>query len=82
MSLVFFLKNKLGIEWQNLKGPALFVATIGIVALIGVLWEFFELILDRYIIHTGFTYLPNVFEDTLLDLFWDLAGGTIMFLIL
>lgn len=82
MSLAFFLKNKLKIEAQNLNGVVLFVAMIGAVALVGVLWEFFELILDRYIMHTGFTYFPRVFEDTLSDLLMDLLGGAFMFLIL
>ena len=82
MSLAFLLKNKLGIENSNLKGFALFVTMLGIVALVGVLWEFFEFVLDRYITMAKLTYLPNVFEDTLADLFWDLTGGTAMFLIL
>lgn len=82
MSLAFLLKNKFKIEAQNLNRMVFFVIMIGVVALVGVLWEFFELILDRYIMHTGFTYLPRVFEDTLSDLFMDLLGGAFMFLIL
>lgn len=66
----------------NFQRITTFVIMLGIVALVGVLWEFFELILDRYIMHTGFTYLPRVFEDTLSDLLMDLLGGAFMFLIL
>ncbi len=58
-----------------------FIIFIGFVALTGVLWEFFELVLDRYLIHNGYSFLPGVYEDTLSDLFFDLLGGTIAFLI-
>lgn len=82
MSLAFLLKNKVGFEAAKLKSLVWFIAAIGFVALVGVLWEFFEIILDRYVTLAGYTYLPGVFEDTLLDLFLDLVGGAAMFLIL
>ena len=47
----------------------------------GVLWEFFEFVMDRYIVFTRFTYLFGVFEDTLLDLLMDILGGAIAFLL-
>ena len=47
---------------------ARFFVFIGLVMLVGVLWEFWEFILDRFLIHSGFTYLPGVYEDTLKDL--------------
>src|SRR3989344_1446849 len=31
--------------------------------------------------HDGYSFLPGVYEDTLSDLFFDLLGGTIAFLI-
>ena len=61
--------------WAN------FALTLGIVMFVGVFWEFWEFILDRFILHNGFTYLPGVYEDTLSDLFYDFAGGSIGFMI-
>lgn len=59
----------------------LFLAGIGFVMFVGVFWEFFELFLDRFIAHTGFTYLSGVYEDTLSDLFLDFLGGSTAFLL-
>ncbi|MDO8523268.1 MAG: hypothetical protein Q7S12_03245 [bacterium] len=59
----------------------LFLAGIGFVMFIGVFWEFFEFILDRFIMHTGFTYLSGVYEDTLSDLLLDFFGGSTAFLL-
>ncbi len=59
----------------------LFLAGIGVVMLVGVFWEFFELILDRFITHEGLTYLSGVYEDTLADLFFDFFGGSAGFLL-
>lgn len=56
-----------------------FILLISSIALIGVVWEFAELIFDRYVFRTGFTFLPGVFEDTLLDLLMDILGGIIGF---
>ena len=47
-------------------------------ALVGVLWEFFEFGLNRYIVHIGFIN----YEDTLLDLFFDLLGGAVGFILI
>src|SRR3989344_6473032 len=63
------------------KNVVTFFAFISFVVFVGVFWEFFELILDRYIAFTGFTYLPKVFEDTLLDLVMDIFGGITAFLL-
>ena len=57
---------------------ALFLALIGLVALIGVGWEFFEFILNRYVMSIGFLG----YEDTLSDLFFDLLGGVLAFLVI
>lgn len=48
-------------------------AILGAVAFAGVFWEFFEFVLNRYIINIGFLG----YEDTLSDLFFDLLGGAI-----
>lgn len=59
----------------------LFLASIGFVMFIGVFWEFFELVLDRFITHAGLTYLSGVYEDTLSDLLLDFFGGSAAFLL-
>lgn len=57
----------------------LFAATIlGAVAFAGVLWEFFEFVLNRYIVNIGFLG----YEDTLSDLFFDLLGGAVGFILI
>lgn len=52
-----------------------FFIFVSFVTFLGVLCEFYEFIFDRYIVFTGFTYLPGTFEDTLLDLVMDILGG-------
>ena len=70
------LIKKLGFRIDGqFSGFAYFIWLIGAVVLIGVSWEFVEFIGDRFIFKFGFTYLPNVYEDVLLDLFMDLLGG-------
>ena len=63
------------------RAAAFFLTLIGLVALVGVGWEFFEFIWDRFIWHAGFTYLPGIYEDTLSDLFFDLLGGATGFVL-
>ena len=53
-------------------------AVLGAVALAGVFWEFFEFILNRYVISIGFLG----YEDTLSDLFFDLLGGALAFFVI
>lgn len=53
-------------------------AILGAVALAGVFWEFFEFGLNRYVINIGFLG----YEDTLSDLFFDLLGGALAFLVI
>lgn len=77
-----FFKKRLRLEISgNWSGLAVFISVIGTVALAGILWEFSEFVSDRYIFRLGFTYLPNVFEDTLSDLLIDLFGGIVGYLI-
>jgi len=59
---------------------AKFIIMLGIVMLVGVFWEFTEFVADRFVLHTGATYLPGVFEDTLADLLFDFFGGAFGFL--
>jgi hypothetical protein len=57
---------------------------LGVVALVGVLWEFYEFLADIYVFHK-YTPLaaPGVLHfDTLKDLFDDLVGGSLALLAL
>ena len=73
--LNFYLK-KTGFTVFNFQ--LLLLLFLGFVALVGVLWEFFEFGLNRYIVHIGFIN----YEDTLLDLFFDLLGGAVGFILI
>lgn len=76
--LVFFIKRDIYANfnpaWKN------FIATLGFVALIGVLWEFYEYLKDVYIFNKhplDFSPDPHLLPDTLFDLFLDLTGAAI-----
>jgi len=60
---------------------ARFIVFVSFVVFVGVLWEFYEFVWDRYITMSGFTYLARVFEDTLSDLVLDIFGGITAFLL-
>ena len=47
---------------------------VACVALVGVLWEFYEFFADRIILGAAYKNQPSVF-DTMLDLFADILGG-------
>ena len=82
VALALSLKKIFYFEIQGAYGGwALLVFVLGMVILAGVFWEWWEFVSDRYIFYTNFTYLPNVFEDTLKDLLVDLLGGIAGFLI-
>gem|GEM_PF-1613175 len=58
------------------------VLMLGFVALIGVLWEFYEFLHDFYLLTGGkISVFQNSFADTIKDLFFDLVGGTTAFAI-
>lgn len=78
--LVFnFLMKYFGL---NLNGAhttfALFIIFLSFAAFFGVLWEFFEFVTNRYIVHINFI----TYTDTLSDLFFDLLGGVVGFLLI
>lgn len=54
---------------------------LGGVALIGVLWEFYEFIIDKVVTRDNYisVFQPGL-VDTLQDLFLDLAGGLLVWL--
>jgi len=80
--LARYVYRRSGLEIQGGGNKiALFIFFISFVLLVGVLWEFYEFISDRYIFLSGYTHLPGVYEDTLKDLFFDFAGAVTGFLL-
>lgn len=59
-----------------------FLKLLGMAAVVGILWEFAEFVWDRFIWQSGFTYLAGTYDDTLSDLFFDLLGGAVGFLLI
>jgi len=58
------------------------VLTLGFVALIGVLWEFYEFLHDFYFLTGGkINVFQTSFANTIKDLFFDLVGGITAFAI-
>jgi hypothetical protein len=60
-----------------------FVSIVGFVAIIGIAWEWFEWGLDHYvlIVRNAIGMSQPSVDDTMFDLFMDLSGGTLTFLI-
>jgi hypothetical protein len=62
-------------KWRNLS---LIILSVSFVALIGVLWEFYEYLFDVFVLKThplAFVTDPGNLPDTIADLFNDLIGG-------
>lgn len=80
VALVFnFLIKYFGLDLTGAHARLAFlVIFLGLTALAGVLWEFFEFGVNRYIVHIGFI----TYEDTLSDLFFDLLGGAVGFFLI
>jgi len=58
------------------KFLSLFIVILSFVALVGVLWEFFEFGYDVFIFSKGYSgALQQGVGDTMSDLFFDLLGG-------
>lgn len=59
-----------------------FLIVISFVALIGIFWEFLEFFYDVFISSRGYSgYMQLSAADTIADLFFDLVGGSILFVI-
>lgn len=77
---IWFIFNKAGLPIQKEKLPFyfVFISVISFAALIGVLWEFYEFILDEI---TGYKSSKLVMQenlkDTMGDLFFDLLGASL-----
>ena len=80
--LIFLIK---GDNYSNLSSAwKTFIITLGFAALVGVLWEFYEYLKDVYIFNKhplASAPDPLLLPDTLLDLFNDLVGGAITFVV-
>ncbi|MEW5907784.1 MAG: hypothetical protein AB1643_01185 [Patescibacteria group bacterium] len=76
-SWLLFLSGKINIQTSNFF---IIIIILGISALIGLLWEFSEFLLDKLlsIINIGRVHFfqPSI-EDTMIDLFSDLLGGIV-----
>lgn len=56
-----------------------FLITLSFVALIGIFWEFLEFFYDVFISSKGYSgYMQLSAADTIADLFFDLAGGSVL----
>lgn len=87
LATVFFY-FKPSLEFQNPKFAKLpnylitAIITLGFVALVGVLWEFFEFLCDVFISSRGYLAVSQLgTADTMSDLFFDLVGGSVAFVI-
>jgi hypothetical protein len=72
-----YLNRRLNVNTPQFIATA--ISILGFVALIGVLWEFWEFICDFLILHKQ--VLQPGAADTIKDLFFDLVGGTAFILI-
>ncbi|MBI2023095.1 hypothetical protein HYT01_00840 [Candidatus Giovannonibacteria bacterium] len=76
--LILARSAKANFNWElsgRHSATALVLGLLGIVVLVGAIWEMGEFVSDRYILMSGYTKLPKVYEDTLADLLMDLLGG-------
>lgn len=88
LAMLFFY-FKPSFEFQNPKFNKLpnclitVIIVLGFVALVGVLWEFFEFLCDAFIAANGYMEASQLgVGDTIGDLFFDLLGGLTLILTL
>lgn len=55
-----------------------FLFILGVTALVGVLWEYFEFFLDGFFPEREFVDFENKWSDTLLDLLMDIFGAVVV----
>jgi uncharacterized membrane protein YjdF len=72
-----FYSAKISASTKNLPKFYSAIIILGFVALVGVFWEFYELIVDRIITKNNYiSFLDQgSLADTLKDIFVDLLGG-------
>ena len=76
---LWFIFNSGKFPFPTEKAPLyiLILAVLSFAALIGVLWEFFEFILDEITGYKSYSAVVAIenFEDTIADLFFDILGA-------
>lgn len=74
-----FYSAKISASTKNLPKFYTAVVVLGFAALVGVFWEFYELIIDRLITKNNYISLfqQGGLLDTMKDLFADLLGGAL-----
>jgi len=72
-----FYSAKVSASTKNLPKLYITIIILGFVALVGVFWEFYELIVDKFITKNNYISLfqQGSLLDTLKDIFADLLGG-------
>lgn len=79
MSMIWwtFYYEKVSVSAKNLPKFYSVIIILGFTALVGIFWEFYELIVNIIITKNNYTFLfqQNGLLDTLKDMFVDLAGG-------
>jgi len=77
-----FYSAKISPKTKDLPNFYALVVVISFVALIGVFWEFYELIMDRLITKNNYISIlqSGGLIDTMKDLFVDLLGGSVAIL--
>ena len=83
LAAVFFHYIKPKLEIANHQFLVSLILALGFVALIGVLYEFFEFFYDIFIASRGYTAISQQgVADTMKDLFFDLIGASVLILTL
>jgi len=72
-----FYSAKVSASTKNLPKFYITIIILGFTALVGIFWEFYELIVDKFITKNNYISLlqQGGLLDTLKDLFVDLLGG-------
>lgn len=72
---LYWLRAHLGTDVEVRKTYIVVVGILGFAALVGVSWEFYEFLADRFFSSVqGFLNQPNL-ADTMSDLFFDILGS-------
>ena len=74
-----FYSAKVSASTKNLPKFYITIIILGFTALVGIFWEFYELIVDKFITKNNYISLlqQGGLLDTLKDLFVDLLGGAV-----
>ena len=77
--LIFNYQFPIPSEFLKQNFLSFLIITLSFVALIGVLWEFYEFLSDFFLSSKNYTQIfQQGAADTMGDLFFDLLGGTVL----